>query len=54
MRPLAECVSIHGGGRQRLVQLEDGTGLPYGVAVTPNYVFWTDWKKYAAEYVNEN
>ncbi len=43
----AECLSLRGDSLRRpLVTLENlAASLPYGIALTKENVYWTDWKK---------
>lgn len=43
--PRIDCIGIpHGGGRKTIIELSAGA-FPYGLAMTENNIYWTDWKK---------
>ena len=44
VQPKIECMNMNGGGRRPLLTLEKGQ-IPYGIALTPNNVFYTDWTR---------
>ena len=43
--PKVECADFGGGARRPIVELEQGDWMPYGVALTRNYIFWSDWRR---------
>ena len=44
--PKIECSDFDGGARRPIVELERGAWTPYGIALTRNYIFWSDWKRF--------
>ena len=42
----AECINTNGQNRRPIVELKSGKESPYGLTLTPNTVYWTDWKVY--------
>ena len=43
--PKIECVNLDGGNRQPVVEFENDQNKPYGITLTKNHVYWTDWKE---------
>ena len=39
-----DCIGVNGGGRRTIIELPKGE-IPYGITITENNIFWTDWKK---------
>ena len=39
-----DCIGVNGGGRRTIIELPNGE-IPYGITITENNIFWTDWKK---------
>ena len=40
-----ECLSLRGDNIRRPVATLDRATLPYGLALTPSNLYWTDWTK---------
>ena len=41
---VSECVDLTGTHRRPILEL-DKFSRPYGITLTQNHVFWTDWAK---------
>jgi hypothetical protein len=39
-----ECISINWSNRYPIIELSTSE-LPYGLTLTQNKIYWTDWKK---------
>ena len=42
--PKIECMDLNGGNRRPVINFDENQH-PYGVTLTKNHVYWTDWKK---------
>ena len=41
--PRIDCIDTNGAGRRMVIGLSEGD-FPYGLAMTENNIFWTDWR----------